>query len=373
MADPWGNTSERFEEGKARKARYPGWAELTPDSVDGHVPVSLGQWQQVLRTVVFEEKSALTVALLLATFANNDGTGIRPSQETLARALTYGENPPAATRTVRAGLRNLTSTGFLRLVSAGSNLGVRAAASEYRLTVPAWVWELQASGKWDVRDEAQRRPGGDYLPAPMWCQDGTAWVEPAPRPRQQKKGAAPSTGSGEPHPTTGSGEPQVEDQRKHSADHRKPSVTPSETTGSAAHDHRSPTSTYPHPEPSPQVRTLSTNTPAAVASQGDVQTAPAHDADGIDDAETAYPSHLEALDPGEEYDVPPEARALMEADGMTDPVMQRVTWATLMKECGTGAAALARLRVPPPPGDPRDETEGELSDAAGYDASEVPF
>lgn len=66
------------------------------------------------------------VALALATYADSDGTSVRPSQETLAAGLGVSRS------TVTRAIRRLRDEGLLRLVrEAGPGL-----AAEYELTVP---------------------------------------------------------------------------------------------------------------------------------------------------------------------------------------------------------------------------------------------
>jgi len=326
------------------------WEELSPSAPDGHVRVARSQWETTVRNIVFSNKITITVALLLATYADNDGGEVRPSQETLARSLTYG-TVAASTRSVRTGVKELRETGFLREVERGSNTGTRAASSRYVLTVPVWVWEKRSRSEWDDRTEEERR-GVGYRPAPLWTATGERWTEPAPQSRKSRK--PKTTGNVEPHPTTGSVEPVVGDHRKHSADHRKHSALTPGTTGSTEQDDRKPTSTYPLLNPPRKSVDPLPDHPAGAGSATDGETAPAYasDADGGEEEQQEEP------DPAPEADVPPGAIEAMEDDGMTDPGNQRAVWAKLLRECGTPSAALARLRVPPPSGpDPEPDQE----------------
>jgi hypothetical protein len=77
--------------------------------------------------------TAQHVALVMSTYANGDGEGIRPTVETLVRASGRSR------ATVHSALRQLRVSGWLDQVSRGS--GAARRASEYRLTVPPKVQE----------------------------------------------------------------------------------------------------------------------------------------------------------------------------------------------------------------------------------------
>ncbi|MGY1914434.1 helix-turn-helix domain-containing protein [Blastococcus sp. SYSU DS0973] len=69
------------------------------------------------------------VALLLSTYANGDGTSIRPTVETLAAVSGKGQS------TIKESLKYLRDHGWVHQVSRGQT----GRASAYRLTIPPKV------------------------------------------------------------------------------------------------------------------------------------------------------------------------------------------------------------------------------------------
>ena len=86
-------------------------------------------WEQTLRHAALPSTRKL-VALMAATYANGDGTRVRPGESELAEAC--GIDP----RTVRRQLVALRESGWLTRTRRGSSQGRRAMADEYRLTLP---------------------------------------------------------------------------------------------------------------------------------------------------------------------------------------------------------------------------------------------
>ena len=76
-------------------------------------------------------RSAFTLALTLATYANADGTSIYPGNERLAAVTCQGD------KTVRRALDWLRAGYLIERVREGSRGGRRALADEYRLTLPS--------------------------------------------------------------------------------------------------------------------------------------------------------------------------------------------------------------------------------------------
>ncbi|MGY2082791.1 helix-turn-helix domain-containing protein [Blastococcus sp. SYSU DS0539] len=71
---------------------------------------------------------AIAVGMILATYANSDGTNVRPSLERVAREM--GVSP----RTVYRGRDDVLKAGFLALVRASDP--PKRPVAEYRLTIP---------------------------------------------------------------------------------------------------------------------------------------------------------------------------------------------------------------------------------------------
>lgn len=72
--------------------------------------------------------TAQHVALVLSTYADGEGKGIRPSVETLVRVSGRSR------ATVHAALRSLRDTGWIRQIARGS--GAAKRASLYELAIP---------------------------------------------------------------------------------------------------------------------------------------------------------------------------------------------------------------------------------------------
>lgn len=110
-------------------------AEADPDTAR---PVGRYEWENVMRRLASREQISdelLLAALLLATYADPDGTRVRPGEREFAEA--NRRSKPTARRRVAW----LQEHGFVRLVSRGGGTGVHARASEYRLTLPADLLE----------------------------------------------------------------------------------------------------------------------------------------------------------------------------------------------------------------------------------------
>jgi len=115
-------------------------AEADPDTTR---PVGRYEWENVMRRLSSREQISdelLLAALLLSTYADPDGTRVRPGEREFAEA--NRRSKPTARRRVAW----LQEHGFVRLVSRGGGTGVHARASEYRLTLPVDLLE-----QFDVR------------------------------------------------------------------------------------------------------------------------------------------------------------------------------------------------------------------------------
>lgn len=101
-------------------------------------PIGRFEWERILRRIRVSVPSVKLVGFAMATYANADGTKIRPGQKRLAAVLGTSE------MTVRRGQAELEATGMLELVFKGHSQGRGQAggyASEYRLTVPSDLLE----------------------------------------------------------------------------------------------------------------------------------------------------------------------------------------------------------------------------------------
>ncbi len=105
---------------------------LAEDPAVARSPASKWDWEKAL--VARSRAEGMTagcqhVALLLSTYANGDGTSIRPTVETLSTVSGKGQS------TVKEALRYLREHGWVHQMSRGQT----GRVSEYRLTIPPRV------------------------------------------------------------------------------------------------------------------------------------------------------------------------------------------------------------------------------------------
>lgn len=120
-----GSTFAKVPEGHPRDPRD---ADL--EAARGE-PAGRFRWEKELRTRATSEgmkPSHMHVALVMATWANGDGTKVRPTKETIRTATGLGLS------TIYDALKYLTQEGWMQQLSQGS--GGSKMASEYRLTIP---------------------------------------------------------------------------------------------------------------------------------------------------------------------------------------------------------------------------------------------
>jgi predicted transcriptional regulator len=97
-------------------------------------PASKWDWEAALLERSVREGLAPTaqhIALVISTFADGDGTNIRPTTARIQMVSGRGR------ATVFDALRELRSRGWIRQVRRGA--GAAKRASEYRLTIPPKV------------------------------------------------------------------------------------------------------------------------------------------------------------------------------------------------------------------------------------------
>lgn len=93
------------------------------------MPSSRFDWERLIRRIVMPKPVKLA-AFVLATYADPDGTRVRPGMEVLAAVTGDSE------KNARRILSTLREMGLVELVSRGGGKGGRGKASEYRLTIP---------------------------------------------------------------------------------------------------------------------------------------------------------------------------------------------------------------------------------------------
>jgi hypothetical protein len=106
----------------------------------GRLDVGRFDWERVIRGRL--QPRYYAVALMLATFANRNGTNAHPGEMLMARALRV------STRTVRHALGQLDAHGWITRTHQGGKAGSRRGLADvYRLSLPAPV--AAALGMWD--------------------------------------------------------------------------------------------------------------------------------------------------------------------------------------------------------------------------------
>ncbi|NKS66388.1 hypothetical protein GS461_09880 [Rhodococcus hoagii] len=100
---------------------------------DGPQPIDRFDWQRVIRRVEIPS-GVKFLALMLATYADPDGSRVRPGVKRLARVMAVSEP------TVKRSMAVLRSLGLVVLVKQGNRWANQA--DEYRLTVPMDLLDL---------------------------------------------------------------------------------------------------------------------------------------------------------------------------------------------------------------------------------------
>lgn len=127
----------------------------------GLEPCDRFEWERVVRRLGLPMRLKL-VALTLATYADKDGSRVRPGVNALAAVTGQGES------TVRRLLAALRESGLIEQVSRGGGRAGHGKATEYRLTLPADV------------DGLVLLPPSEVSPLPM----ASGQSDAAPLPRE---------------------------------------------------------------------------------------------------------------------------------------------------------------------------------------------
>jgi DNA-binding transcriptional ArsR family regulator len=158
--------------------------------------VRRGPWERIVRRARIGRETKC-VALLIATYADNDGTGARPGESQLA------EDCEMDPRTVRRHLAKLRELELALRVGEGYKAGRRGRADEYVLTAPDDLFGLGI-------------PGGAVE------NPGQSCPEIAPEPRTRLSGDQTGTPDS---PPWNSGQPTMELRTPVSAHSRQDSQT----------------------------------------------------------------------------------------------------------------------------------------------------
>lgn len=112
------------------ESRYTEWAGPLTD-------MGRFEWERVIKKCTFQQSATKLVALLLATYASEDGTSVRPGRERLS--IVAGLSP----KHVSTQLGKLEDLGLVLKLHNGSSYGRRGGlASVYRLTAPGELYQI---------------------------------------------------------------------------------------------------------------------------------------------------------------------------------------------------------------------------------------
>jgi hypothetical protein len=109
------------------------------------------EWEKIVRRIVLPSKrrAVKTVAMVLASYADADGTNVRPGEKRLADVCQFGRS------TVRESLGWLRDNHLIYRNSRGSNFGKANLVDVYQLCAPE-DWEdrfmLLSAAEYDEDD-----------------------------------------------------------------------------------------------------------------------------------------------------------------------------------------------------------------------------
>ncbi|NEW42754.1 helix-turn-helix domain-containing protein [Nocardia cyriacigeorgica] len=119
--------------------------------VSERIPVDRFEWERIVRRMQMPH-GAKYLALMLATYADGDGSRIRPGVERLSLVMCVTD------RTVKRSLSVLRELGLIALTKKGNRHAKQA--DEYRLTVPATLLDHS------MLDPAETSLSGGHLCPP---------------------------------------------------------------------------------------------------------------------------------------------------------------------------------------------------------------
>lgn len=96
---------------------------------DEQTPSPRYEWERIVRRIVMPGNEKL-LALVLATYADRDGSRVRPGNQVLAAVTGMSE------RTVKRALAALRDCGLLAVSRRGGGRDGQGRATEYQLTIP---------------------------------------------------------------------------------------------------------------------------------------------------------------------------------------------------------------------------------------------
>lgn len=118
------------------------------------VPTGRFEWERLVRRIVMKKPVKLA-ALVLATYADPDGTRVRPGVDRFAAVTDDSE------RNARRIVGELERMQLITLTARGGGRGGRGKTNEYQLTVPADLLD-----RFDLLDPDERHPAADPVDNP---------------------------------------------------------------------------------------------------------------------------------------------------------------------------------------------------------------
>lgn len=101
---------------------------------DDAVPTDRFEWERIIRRAVIPGPQKL-LALTLATYADGDGSRVRPGIDLLAAVTCTSE------KTVRRHLDAIRRLGLLQVVARGGGRGGKGKTTQYQLVIPVDLLE----------------------------------------------------------------------------------------------------------------------------------------------------------------------------------------------------------------------------------------
>lgn len=137
------------------------------------MPTGRFEWERIVRRAILPEPVKF-MAFVLGSYADPDGSRVRPGNEVLAAVTGKG------VRTVRRLLADLLELGLIELVTRGGGRGRVGHASVYRLTLPT-----------DLLDRIELLLPGDRSPNPPAIQVAGESTDPAATQMAPQCGQSP--------------------------------------------------------------------------------------------------------------------------------------------------------------------------------------
>lgn len=141
------------------------------------IPTGRFEWEKVIRRAILKPSSVKLIALVMATYADGDGSRVRPGQLRLAAVMGTGVS------TVERGQRELERLGFLELVAKGHSFGrghPGGFASVYQLTLPEDLFErVQMLDPDEKKHPSPMTDESRKHPSPMTDESSDIPVNPA--------------------------------------------------------------------------------------------------------------------------------------------------------------------------------------------------